>query len=43
MHVIRAEATLDAQQSAFSGAPAAAVEAQSHNGSPEPTPSGLDG
>jgi len=43
MHVIRAEATLAAQQSAFSGAPAAAVEAQSHNGSPEPTPSGLDG
>jgi GH15 family glucan-1,4-alpha-glucosidase len=39
MHVIRAESMLDAQQSAFSGAPAAAVEAQTHNGAPASTPS----
>ena len=41
MHVIRAEAAMEAQQSAFSGAPAGAVEATAH-GIP-PAPSALDG
>jgi alpha,alpha-trehalase len=41
MHVIRAEAAMEAQQSAFSGAPAGAVEAAAQ--AAPPAPSQLDG